>query len=478
MYQTDILIIGAGAVGVALAREFSKYKLRIMVCDKNDDVGGDASKSCSSCISTESTVAPFTLESKICQSSRPMYDQICRDLEIPFHICGSITPAINEEQLQMVPAMLKKAFDNGVYDVEYRTREELLTMEPNLNPALLGGIYSPRDAQVNQFMLVIAQAENAAENGVEFLLDCKVLDIQVAAGKITYVKTTKGDIKAKYVINAAGLFCDEIAKMVGECDFTVHPRKGQFYLLASDTPVKVSHIILTVPLPHTRGTLIVPTVDGNILVGPTAEDLEDKEDRKTTKKGLDEVAKQAKLLVPGLHLEDTITQFVGLRPARVPEGYNILISEKVQGYVGISGIRSSGLSGSLGIAKYTLQMMREHGLQLERKQGYVPTRRGIARFADKTNEEKDRLITEDPRYGNIICRCEKITEGEILLAIHRPLGARTVDAVKRRVRAGMGRCQGGFCGPRIIEILSRELGVPAEKVRKRSGESYMLLRED
>lgn len=476
MYQTDILVIGAGAVGVAIARELSKFKINTMVIDKNDDVGGDASKSCSSCISTEFTVAPFTLESKICQSSRPMFDQLCRDLEIPHVVCGSITPAVTEEQYQKIPEILKKAFDNGVYDVEFRTKEELLEMEPNLNPDNYGGVYSPRDSQINQFILVSAQAENAAENGVEFLLDCKVEDIEVSGGAIFCVKTSKGDIKAKYVINAAGLYCDAIAKMVGECDFEVHPRKGQFFLLHKDTPIKVSHIILSIPTPKTRGKLVIPTVEGNILVGPTAEDLYDKKDKKTTKDGMKQVEEEARMLVPDLRMEDAITQFVGLRPAREPEGYNILVSEKVKGYVGISGIRSSGLTGSLGIAKYTIQMMREAGLELERKIDFHAYRKGIVSFSSASDEEKDRLIAQDPLYGHIICRCEQITESEIIQAIRRPVGARTVDAVKRRVRAGMGRCQGGFCGPQIIEILGRELGIKPEEIRKRDGASFMLQR--
>ena len=318
------------------------------------------------------------------------------------------------------------------------------------------------------------QAENAAANGVEVLLDCKVTGMEIKDGKIQTVNTTKGDISAKWVVNCAGLYCDDIAKMAGECDFTVHPRKGQFFVLSKDTPVKVSHTILSVPTKNSRGTLVIPTVDGNILVGPTAEDLEDKTDKKTTKEGLDFVTKNALALVPGLHMEDTITQFVGLRPAREPEGYNILVSEKVKGYVGISGIRSSGLTVSLGIAKYTIHQMQKAGLELTRKNGFIKRREGIVSFADKSDEEKARLIEKDPLYGKIICRCEQITESEILQAIHRPVGARTVDAVKRRVRAGMGRCQGGFCSPLVIEILARELNVSPEEIRKRGGVSYML----
>lgn len=474
MYYTDVLIVGAGVVGTAIARELSKFQLQVMVVDKNDDVCGDASKACSSCISTEFTLTPGTLESRICQSSRPLFDQLCRDLDIPIKYCGSIMPAINQEQFKKLPSILKNAFENGVYDVEYRTREELLEMEPNLNPDTLGGLFSPRDAQVNPFVLVIAQAENAAENGVEFLLDCKVENIEVHKGIIESVRTTKGNVKAKYVINAAGLFSDEIAKMVGECNFTVHPRKGQFYLLDRDTSVKVSHIIMPIPLPHTRGKLVIPTVDGNILIGPTAEDLEDKYDKKTTRAGLEEVVREAKMLVPSLKIEDTITQFAGLRPAREPEGYHIRISKNVKNYVEISGIRSSGLTGSLGIAKYTIQMLREDGLVLERKSNFRSKRQGIIKFADVSDVERKQLIAEDPCYGHLICRCEKISESEIVQAIHRPVGARTIDAVKRRVRAGMGRCQGGFCGPKVMAILERELGISPNEIRKGSGASFML----
>lgn len=353
-------------------------------------------------------------------------------------------------------------------------RDKIMEMEPNINPCNLGGLYSPRDAQISQFMLVIAQAENAVANGVEVLLDCQVTGMDVADGKIEAVHTTKGDIRATWVVNCAGLYCDEIAKMVDECDFSVHPRKGQFFVLSKDTPVKVTHTIMSVPTPNSRGTLVIPTVDGNILVGPTAEDIEDKTDKKTTKEGLDFVTKNALALIPGLHMEDTITQFVGLRPAREPEGYHILVSEKVHGYVGISGIRSSGLTVSLGIAKYTIHEMQKAGLELVRKEGFIRRREGIVKFSDKSDEEKNRLIEKDPLYGKIICRCEQITESEIVQAIHRPVGARTVDAVKRRVRAGMGRCQGGFCSPLVIEILARELGISPEEVRKRGGTSYML----
>ena len=474
MYKTDVLIIGAGAVGTALAREFSKFKIQVLVCDKNDDVGGDASKSCSGLTSTSATMPVGTLECKIRTISHSMIDILCRDLDIPILHCGSIAPVLTDEQMQEVPKLVERAFQNGVYDYEFMPREEILEMEPVLNPDIKGGIYSPRDSQINQFLMVVAEAENAAENGVDFLLDCEVTGIETGEGRVQRVLTTKGDIEAKWVINAAGLHCDEIAAMVGECDFTVHPRKGEFYVLGHDTPVKVKHIISSVPTPKTRGVLVIPTIDDNLLIGPTADDVEDKTDKKTTREGLEEVRTKALDMVPGLHFEDTITQFVGVRPARVPEGYNILISEKVKGYVGISGIRSTGLTASLALAKYVIHEMKAAGLELERKTGWIRERRGIVKFSDKTDEEKDALIAGDPRYGKIVCRCEQITEAEIVEAIHRPVGAKTLDAVKRRVRAGMGRCQSGFCGPQVIAILARELGISEYEVRKRGIAAYML----
>ena len=214
-----------------------------------------------------------------------------------------------------------------------------------------------------------------------------------------------------------------------------------------------------------------------MLVGPTADDVEDKTDAKTTAAGLAGIKEQALNMVPGLHFEDTITQFVGIRPARTPEGYDIRFSTKVPGFIGISGVRSTGLTASVGIAGYVVHGMKEAGLELVRKEGWKRTRKGIVRFADATDAEKDALIAENPLYGKIVCRCEQVTEAEILQAIHRPVGAKTVDAIKRRVRAGMGRCQGGFCGPTVIEIIARELGIPEEDVRKRGAKAYMLDRD-
>jgi glycerol-3-phosphate dehydrogenase len=279
MYNTDILIIGAGAVGTAIARELSRYNVKVLVVDKNDDVGGDASKACSSIVGVGDGNTPNSLECKLAHASRMMFNKLCDDLDIPINHCGKIMPAVTKEQHSLLQKRLDNAFINGDYDLEYVTGPEILAMEPGINPEVLGGIYSPRDSVIDLFLLVVALAENAAENGVEFLLNCKVQGIDIHNGRIECVKTTRGDIKTKYVINAAGLHCDDIARMVNECDFKVNPRKGQFFILDKNTPCKVKHIIAPIPTPLTRGTIMLPTVHGNMLVGPTAEDLEDKEDK-------------------------------------------------------------------------------------------------------------------------------------------------------------------------------------------------------
>ncbi len=479
MYNTDVLVIGAGACGVAIARELSKYQLDIMVVDKRDDVGGDASKSNNGFISTEATVAPFTNESRIAVNSKIMMANLCRDLDVPLLNCGKITIAINDEEYAKLAGIQKQAFDNNVWDVEMRTAAEIREMEPNLNPDVKGGLWDPRTSHGDVFTLVIAQAENAAENGVNFLLDCEVIGMDVAKGVIETVHTTKGDIHAKWVINCAGLFCDKIEMMaLGHCDFKINPRKGEFIVLDKATPVQVNHIIDYPGTANARGMGVAPTVEGNTIIFTTSVDIEDRYDKKATPEGFAALKAAAKRIVPNIHLEDTITQYVGLRPARTPADYYIYVSDEVKGYVSLSGIRSSGVTGSLGVAKYTLQMMREAGLELKRKEGYCFTRKGIVRFNHATPEEKDALIKANPLYGHIVCRCETITEAEIVEAIHRPVGARTLDAVKRRTRAGTGRCQSGFCGPQVMAILQRELGLKDEELRKRDGESFMLAQKD
>ena len=474
MKKTDIVIIGAGAVGSALARELAKYKLDVTVVEKNEDLGGDSSKSNSAIIHTGYDAKPGTLESQLVVAANPMYDKITKDLDIPFSRIGALLPAFTQEQFEQLPALKHKAMLNRVYDIEYLTGEQMLKMEPNLNPEVKGGLYIPRESIIDPFLLCIALAENAADNGVHFLLGTKCTGIKVEEGAVTTVQTTAGDIQTKYVINAAGLYCDEIAGYVGKADYYVTPRKGQFYILDKNTSCRVGMIILPIPTKVTKGKLMCPTIHGNMLVGPTAEDMLDKEDKSTNAAGLESIAADVRKMIPNVNLRDTITQYSGLRAQRNPEGLNIDVYDDLKGYVNISGVRSTGLTGSVAIAKYVVDLMIEGGMHAEFKTDFNPIRKGTPIFAELSNEERAALIAKDPRYGNVICRCETVTEGQICDAIHRTLGARSVDGVKRRLRAGMGRCQGGFCGPRVIEILARELGITPEEVRKNDPGSEML----
>ena len=472
--KTDVVVIGAGAVGCAIARELSKYQVNVVVVDKNEDVGGDASKSNSAIIHTGYDAAPGTLESQLVVAANMMYDEIVKDLDVPFKRIGAILPAITEEQFAQLPAIKEKAFKNHVYDVEYKSGKELLEMEPNLNPEVKGGLYIPRESIIDPFILVQAMAENAYANGVEFLLGAKVTDIKTENGKIKSVVTEKGEIETKYVINSAGLHCDDIAAMVGKADYKVVARKGQFYILDKKTSCQVEHIVLPIPTKVTKGKLMCPTIHGNMLVGPTAEDQDSKVDKSTSTEGLDSVATDVKNLIPNVNLRDTITQYSGLRANRNPEGLNFDMYDDLEGYINLSGVRSTGLTLSVSMGKYVVQQMLMHGADFTLKEDFIKERKGIIKFSEQTREMQDALIRENPLYGNVVCRCETITEAEILQAIHRPLGAKSVDAVKRRVRAGMGRCQAGFCGPKVIEILSRELNVAPEEINKHNPGSYMV----
>ena len=474
MQKTDVVIVGAGAVGCAVARELSKYEIGVIVVDQNEDVGGDASKSNSAIIHTGYDAAPGTLESQLVVAANPMYDKIAEDLDVPFARIGAVLPAITEEQYEKLPGIQEKAFRNHVYDVEFKTREELLEMEPNLNPEVKGGLYIPRESIIDPFILVQAYAENACANGVEFLLNTQVTGIVTEQGAVRRVITTNGEIEAQYVINCAGLHCDDIAAMVGKADYKVVPRKGQFFILDKNTSCKVQHIVLPIPTKVTKGKLMCPTIHGNMLVGPTAEDQESKVDKSTTAQGLESITADVRHLVPNVNIRDTITQYSGLRPNRVPEGLHFDMYDDLKGYINLSGVRSTGLTLSAAMGKYVVQQMQYHGAGLAYKQNFIAKRKGIVKFNECPREEQEALIQENPLYGNVICRCETITEAEILQAIHRPLGARSMDAVKRRVRAGMGRCQAGFCGPKVLEILARELGCDPTQINKNNPGSYMV----
>jgi glycerol-3-phosphate dehydrogenase len=473
-YQADVLIIGAGAVGTALARELSKYSLKIIVVDRLNDVGGDASKSNSAIVHTGFDAPPGSLESEMVVSSNPMWDKLCSDLDIPFKRVGAILVALTEQEEAELPGILEKARKNRVYDLDRLTPAQIRDLEGDVSEGVRAGILVPRESITDPFLLVVALAENACANGVKFLVDCEIRSL-VAEGGGYRAESENASIHARYVVNAAGLFSDRISGFLGIQDFKMHPRRGQFHIIDREAPLRVQRIILPVPTKITKGKLLAPTIHGNWLSGPTAEELEDKTDASTNRQGLDEVMEGVRKLVPGLHPRQAITQYAGLRPVRTPDGYNVRNFDHLPGYLEISGIRSTGISASLALARYAANRLADMGVALQPRNDFIATREGIPCFRDAGPEERQALMDKDPRYGNVICRCETVTEAEIVQAIHRQPGARDVDGIKRRVRAGLGRCQAGFCGMRVPGILARELGIELTGVTKKGKGSELLV---
>ena len=464
--ETDVLIVGAGAIGVALARELSRYDLQIVVVDRLNDVGGDASKSNSAIVHTGFDAPPGSLESAMVVHSNPMFDKLCLDLDIPLIRTGAVLVAVTDLEEQELPRIMEKAVQNHVYDVEYLAADEIRRLEPDVTPEARAGLLVPRESIIDPFMLVVAQAENAAQNGAEFLPRCEILGLE-ARGDGFMAESTQGEISARFVVNAAGLRADRISGYLGITDFTVHPRRGQFHVIDRGAPLGIRRIILPVPTKITKGKLLAPTVHGNWLAGPTAEDLEDKAAHHTTGEGLEEIVRDVQKLVPGVDPVHSITQYAGLRPVRTPGGYHLRSFGEIPGYIELSGIRSTGISSSLAVARHAADMLRRSGMPTKKKARFVDRRAGIPCFRDLDDAERDRLIRVDPRYGRVVCRCETVTEAEVVESIRRNPGARDLDGIKRRVRAGLGRCQAGFCGMRIPQILAGQLGIPLERVGKK-----------
>ena len=473
-YSTDVLIIGAGAIGTALARELSKLTVEVLVVDKLNDVGGDASKSNSAIIHTGFDAPPDSLESMLVANANPMYDKLCSDLEIPFKRTGALLVAVTEEEEQALPMIIEKAHANHVYDIEMLTADEIFSLEPAVTKAARGGLLVPRESIIDPFLYVTALAENAAANGVEFILGCEISNItEQQQGFLAEADDI--EINAKFIVNAAGLYTDKISSLLNINDFKVHPRRGQFHIMDKAAPIGTKKIILPVPTKLSKGKICTPTIHGNWLIGPTAEELDDKSASQSTREGLQDIIAGVRKLVPNLDASYAITQYAGLRPVRTPGGYHIRTFENCPGYLELSGIRSTGLSSSLAVAVYACDKLHKIGLTAERKPHFIAKRQAIPCFRDADEQQQEKLIAENPLYGRVICRCETVTEAEIREAIRRTPGARDIDGIKRRLRAGLGRCQGGFCGMRIPQILAEELNIPTENVTKKGRGSEILI---
>ncbi|WP_432662758.1 NAD(P)/FAD-dependent oxidoreductase [Wukongibacter baidiensis] len=472
----DVAVIGAGIIGTFIARELSKYDLNIVLIEKDTDIANGTTKANSAIVHAGYDAAPGTLKASLNAKGNPMFDRVCRELHVPFKRIGSLVIATNEEEIDSIKELYEKGIKNDIPNMEILSRDEIREMEPNLNQEIIGALYAPTAGIVGPWELAVALAENAADNGVEIRLDSEVTDIQKAEeGYILSIG--EETLESRYVINCGGVYAGEINEMVSSKDFEIFPRRGQYNILDKNAGELINHVIFQAPTRLGKGTLVTPTVHGNLLVGPDAEDIDDKENTSTTKERIEFVRNISRKTTDKIHFGATITSFSGLRARPSTGDFIIEEAKEAKGFINVAGIESPGLSAAPAIAEYAIDILKGTVGELKEKENFTSTRKTVIHFMELSDEEKTKLIKEDPRYGRVICRCENITEGEIVDIINRNAGATTVDAVKRRARPGMGRCQGGFCGPRVMEILARELNKDIKEIVKDSRDSYILTGE-
>lgn len=468
--EADLVIIGAGIVGAAIARELSRYRLRTVVLEKEADVACGASKANNGMVHSGIVQEPESLRSELNVRGNALFEKLCRELEVPFQRCNLAVTVFREEELFMLE-LLKARGEMSAIPVQLVGPEELAALEPTLSSKIKGALLAPTTAMTSPYRLTIACAENAAANGTRFYLNTAVTALEQEKGALCGVVTTRGTFRTGCCINAAGVHAGHIAAMAGPPEFTIHPRKGELVIfdreLAEDHAAIATGILEFTRDPYTKGGGTMLTVSGNPEWGPTACEVCDPEDTAVSAEGLERILDKFAPLLPDFDARNAvINYFAGVRAATYTEDFHIAPSNCLRGLIHVAGIQSPGLAAAPAIAEMVLKILQQEGIELVEKESFNPRRHEPAPFSELPLREQNRLIGEDPRYGHIVCRCEQISEREIIDALNRPLPALTLDAVKRRTRAGMGRCQGGFCMPRVLGIISRELGIPPEQLTK------------
>ncbi len=451
----DVAIIGAGAVGTAIARELSRYKLHTVLVEAKPDVGMGTTKANTAIWHTGFDAKPGTLEAQLLRRSYALMEEYVPEAGVPTERLGGLLVAWTEDQYQTLPSLRDRAHANGVTDVRIISAEEVYRLEPRLNAGAWGGLFVPGESLICPFTLPLAFATQALLNGVELKLNFPVQEIKQENG-VTHVFGPEGQsLSARYLVNAAGLYSDEIDHMLGHYDFTVTPRRGELIVYDKFARSLIDHIILPVPTPITKGVLISPTVYGNILLGPTAEDLDDKTNTATSEAGLAMLLEKGRAILPELMDEEVTATYAGLRAATEHKDYQIRLHAE-QRYVCVGGIRSTGVSAAMGIAEYVRELLAEAGLSLRPRAEFKTMRMPNIGEAGPRPYQQPERIAQNPDYGRMVCHCEKVTLGEILDAIHSPLPARTLDGLRRRTRAMQGRCQGFNCQAHVVAILARQ----------------------
>lgn len=472
----DVAVIGGGITGASVAHALSRYDVSVVLLEKESDVALGATRANSGIVHAGYDPAPDTLMATLNVRGNVMMPGLCLDLDVLFDPCGSLVVAVGPDEDATVRSLLERGRRNGVPGLEVIDRERLLSMEPNLTTEASSALWAPSAGIVNPWDLCIAMCGVFVRAGGTVLLNSEVTATE-RAEDVWLLHTASSVIRARRIVNAAGLYSDEVHALTTPADFSIRPARGQYFLLDKSQGSAVRSVIFSCPSADTKGVLIARTVHGNLLVGPTKEPIDDKEDTATTAGGLREIRERALRMVDSIQFRENIANFSGIRANPDRDDFIIRKVGGIPDYYEAAGIKSPGLASAPAIGQYVLELLREGGLELRDKKefsgdpGFL-TRR-IVRFNRMSDEERAALIARDPRYGRIVCRCETVTEGEVLDAIRSPLPARTIDAVKRRTAAGLGRCQGGFCGPRIASLLAEELRVPPTGILKDRAGSYV-----
>jgi len=484
--QYDVIVIGAGVVGSMVARFLSQYRLDILLIDKEADVGTETSSANSAIVHAGYDAHAGTLKAEMSVEGNRLWGTVAQELNIPFERCGTYVAAIGPDEVPKLDPLLENGRKNGVPALDIISGEEMRLRESSLNPDVSAALWAPTGGVIDTFNATVAAAENAVMNDVTLKLNTEFQDFIIEDDRIVGIETNRGQFGCRWVVNAAGLYADQVMHKAGvRPEFEITPRRGEYFVFDPNM-VQVGVVLFPVPSKISKGIVVTTTTHGNTMIGPNAENIDDKENTAVTADGLNEIATGALKLIPSLDLRHVIATFAGLRaggnaPCKNPEvrydrDFIIEIAEEVDGLVNLGGIESPGLTSAPAIAQRVIDLLKEAGEELEEKPNWNRIRPARPRFHDMSNEERTLLVQKDPRYGRIVCRCESVTEGEIIAEIHAPIPACTYDAIKRRTWCGTGRCQGGFDMPRVVEILSEELGVPPNEVTKKGTGSEFLVR--
>ncbi len=467
----DVVVVGAGVCGAAIARTLSAYELDIALVDREADVSFGVSKANSGIIHGGFHHPPSTLKARLEIRGAMMFDRLKAELDFPFERCGIVVVALHEDEMRPVEQLYMQGVENGVIGIEMCSRERMLELEPKLSGDTVGGLYAPGGGIVEPYRFVFSLVENAVKNGVRLFTGFAVSAAERRDG-LWRIRAADGRmLSARYAVNAAGLYADEVSGIFGGESFRIEPRKGEYYLLDRMTASRPGRVVFPVPSAVSKGMLVIPTVEGTVLIGPTASPCDHKEDDATTRSELDSILRSARTMIPSISETDVITSFAGSRPV-LDDDFFIELSSVVPGFVQVAGIQSPGLTASPAIGEYVKDILKKAGLRLVERADYDPVMHKFPRARDLTPYELDERVKDDPAFGEIVCRCERVSEAEIVEAVRR--GHRTLDGVKYFTRAQMGRCQGGFCTYRIVKIIMRETGLGWESITKNGPGSEIL----